>query len=257
MDTAETEGRCASSRAGNLRWLYLVALTPTLTDLVERGALPGSPRGWITEVVIGLVLLALLHYAHRHYRAVLAVARYDPLTRLWNRRVFEEAIEDECARARRTRQPLSLVYLDLDGFKQINDRLGHHAGDRALKRTAQAIRSAIRARVDRGFRVGGDEFILLLPGSGTAQAERVVARIRRLCAQACGEAAPGPLVLSAGVVELDAHETAEELVRRADVAMYRQKRSGAGTPASAPDPTARAPRHQLAGQHRRGPREAA
>jgi diguanylate cyclase (GGDEF)-like protein len=209
----------------SLLWLYLLAAVPALTDLIETGRLPAQPREWVTEVVAGLVIAVLVHKVRKAYLAVLSLARSDALTGLWNRRAFEEAIEDECVRARRAGQPLSLVYIDLDNFKQINDRAGHDEGDLVLKQLAAAIRHCVRARVDRGFRLGGDEFALLLPGSSAEEAEAVVTRINEHCARADPVWCGGPLGLSAGIVELGSEEGPTEFVRRADDAMYRKKGS--------------------------------
>jgi diguanylate cyclase (GGDEF)-like protein len=200
---------------------------PILTDLVERGALPTQPRGWITEIIAGAIVLALVHRVRRHYREVASLARTDPLTGLLNRRVFEEAIQDECARAQRLGEALSLVYLDVDGFKGINDRFGHKEGDRVLQLLAHALREVIRARVDRGFRLGGDEFALLLPGTDVTHAARVVARVRRTCEWSDRPPAAGSWGISAGVVALRPQEAHAELLQRADCEMYRQKQARA------------------------------
>lgn len=90
-------------------------------------------------------------------------------TILWNRRAFEEAVADECARAIREDQALSLVYMDVDHFKQVNDREGHAHGNQILGQLGAAIAEAARAHVDRRFRLGGDEFALLLPSSTALQ----------------------------------------------------------------------------------------
>lgn len=213
-----------AERAG-LRWMYLLALIPVLTDLIETGRLPSAPREFVTEVVVGLVIALLVHKVRREHFAVLALARSDALTGLWNRGAFEETLEDDCVRARRANQPLSLVYIDLDNFKQVNDLAGHGAGDRVLQQLAAAIHHVVRARVDRGFRLGGDEFALLLPGSPAPQAEAVVARIAAHCALSDRVWVGGPLGISAGIAELEPGETSNALVRRADNAMYRKKQT--------------------------------
>ncbi len=210
---------------GRLGWMYLLIAVPTLTDMIETGRVPESPREWITEVVAGAVIAMLVRKVLKEHLAVLALARSDALTGLWNRRAFEEAIEDECLRARRSRQPLSLVYIDLNSFKQVNDRGGHGAGDLVLQQLAAGIRLAVRARVDRGFRIGGDEFALLLPGSSAGQARAVVMRIRDYCARTDPVWVGGPLDISAGIVGLEAQESVSDFVRRADSTMYVNKQS--------------------------------
>jgi diguanylate cyclase (GGDEF)-like protein len=198
---------------------------PVVTDVVETGRLAASPRQWVTELVVGLVIAALVRQVRKQHSAMVALARTDGLTGLWNRRAFDDAVEDECAHARRSRQALSLVYLDIDNFKQINDREGHARGDKVLQQLAAAIIHGARARVDRGFRIGGDEFALLLPGSTALQTAVVVTRIRAHCAREDAAWVGGPLSVCAGIVEFDPRETATTLVRRADAAMYRQKSS--------------------------------
>ena len=94
----------------------------------------------------------------------------DDLTGLYNQRHFHERLSQEARRARRLRQKLSLILLDLDGFKAINDRLGHPAGDRILKEFAAAIEISIRKEVDSAFRYGGDEFVVILPPASGSNA---------------------------------------------------------------------------------------
>jgi diguanylate cyclase (GGDEF)-like protein len=139
--------------------------------------------------------------------------------------MFEQSLAIECTRARRTGQALCLVYLDLDHFKRINDQGGHATGDKVLKQLANAMRASLRAQVDQGFRIGGDEFALLLPGSGAEQAQQVVARLRAHCRQQDSLWRPGELDIAAGVVELDDTDTPAALMARADQAMYNHKRA--------------------------------
>lgn len=213
------------ARIGVLAWLYVLVPMPLLTDWLEGSSLPVSARGWITEIVGGIVIAALVAKVRRDQRVLEAWARTDGLTGLFNRRTFEAAIEVECARARRSHAPLSVVYLDIDQFKRVNDRAGHAAGDQVLRQVALAIRETIRTHLDAGFRLGGDEFALLLPSSTKGQAEAVVGRIRSFCALHDPLWAVGTLDFSAGIVEFDPGETAEELLRRSDAAMYRHKAS--------------------------------
>jgi diguanylate cyclase (GGDEF)-like protein len=207
-------------------WTYLLVLVPALTDVIESGSWPSRPREWLTEVAVGLLIAALVYRIRREHAALAALASTDALTGLGNRRAFQEALAEECVRARRGRQSLSLVCVDLDHFKLVNDRAGHEAGDQILRQLADAIRHVVRARFDRSFRLGGDEFALLLPGSSVGQAETVMARIRERCAQAGTHWREGPLGLSAGIVELDEQESPADFVRRADDAMYRRKAAG-------------------------------
>lgn len=210
-------------RVGGLLWLYVLVPVPLVTDWFENGMLPATPRGWLTEIAGGLVIAALVTRVRRDHRALDRLARYDGLTGLANRRAFEAAIGAECARAQRSRAPLTIVYLDIDRFKSINDRFGHAEGDRVLSQLAAAIKEAVRAGGDAGYRLGGDEFAIVLPASTPGHADTVVGRIRSVCASRDARWAVGGFEFSAGVVEFDGGESAAELVGRGDAAMYRQK----------------------------------
>jgi diguanylate cyclase (GGDEF)-like protein len=223
MSESRSASRGSRLQRLGLRWLYVLVGLPVLTDMIEAGGLPNAPREWLTEVVVGFVLAGLVRQVRKEHLSALALARSDGLTGLWNQRAFAEAIEDECARVRRTREPLSLVYVDVDNFKRVNDHDGHTRGDEILRQLAAAITKVARDRIDRGFRIGGDEFALLLPGSTAAQSVAVVQRIRAQCERTDPAWVGGPLGMSVGIVEFDAQESSEQFVRRADAAMYQHK----------------------------------
>jgi diguanylate cyclase (GGDEF)-like protein len=203
--------------------MYLLATLPTISDLIETGALPTTVRSWVTEITIGIVVAALVHQVRRAHAELHRLAVTDALTGLHNRRAFAEAVEADCARSRRTRQPLSVICIDLDCFKDVNDRAGHAEGDRVLKLLATAIQETVR-EVDRGFRLGGDEFAILLPGSSNQAAQVVLERIRKRCTEKDPLWFNGPLHISAGFVEYLRSESVDAFVRRADAAMYRAKK---------------------------------
>jgi diguanylate cyclase (GGDEF)-like protein/PAS domain S-box-containing protein len=146
-----------------------------------------------------------------------STARTDPLTGLPNRRVWDEDLEREIARARRHGGSLCLAMLDLDRFKAFNDEYGHQAGDQLLAASAAAWRPALRA-TDTIARYGGEEFALLLPHSDEDSALIVVERLL--------EVVPLGQTASAGVAVWDGTETAEALLARADSALYRAKGAG-------------------------------
>lgn len=153
------------------------------------------------------------------------LARTDSLTGALNSRSFEEAALVEISRARRSNRAMTVAYLDLDGFKAVNDDFGHHAGDELLLRVAQVLRAETRP-ADVVARLGGDEFALLLPdtdeqGSG-ATLERVRAAIQSLAAGAGYRVS-----VSVGAATFDRPpETVDELIWPADQLMYSAKRSG-------------------------------
>ncbi len=152
-------------------------------------------------------------------------ARTDALTGLLNRRGFEQVFESELERARRGGHALGLIVGDLDDFKALNDRCGHHAGDEGLTRFAALLDKAAR-RIDTTARIGGEEFALLLPETTSDGAWRLAERIRQDVAEAFASGAV-PLTVSFGVTCYPDHgETGEQLLRAADQALYAAKELG-------------------------------
>jgi diguanylate cyclase (GGDEF)-like protein len=176
-----------------------------LTERVSSGV-----RTLAAETAIALERAALLERLQQS-------ARTDELTGLPNRRAWEEQLPRELARARRERQSLCVVMLDLDRFKEFNDREGHQAGDRLLKQCAAAWSGQLRA-TDILARYGGEEFSLVLPGCELADGRVLVERLR--------ETTPEGQTLSAGIAVWDGVEPPPALVGRADGALYEAKRSG-------------------------------
>jgi diguanylate cyclase (GGDEF)-like protein len=151
------------------------------------------------------------------------LATFDSLTGLLNRRVFENVLEREVTRARRTAQPLSLIVLDIDHFKKINDTYGHQAGDEVLRHVGHSLR-AVGRDVDAVARYGGEEFAIILPSCGASEAVKVSERLRAAVA-----GGPGPIrvTCSAGVASLPANAgDGTSLVSAADHALYDSKAAG-------------------------------
>ncbi len=158
-----------------------------------------------------------------------ALSVTDDLTRLYNSRYLNQVLRRETKRASRSGRPLSLLFIDLDGFKGINDTYGHLFGSRALVEAAAVIRGSAR-ETDVVSRFGGDEFALILPDTGGEGAFAVGERIRERVAAhrfLAGDGLDVSLTASVGVATLpDAAASADELVQAADMAMYRVKESG-------------------------------
>ncbi len=167
----------------------------------------------------------------------------DVLTRVKNRRGFDAALEKEISRAARTTEPLSLLFIDLDHFKRINDRYGHQVGDRTLKVVAQHVRALLR-KTDQLARYGGEEFAALLPSCPLERAQQIADRVRAEVSQLRllddnGE--PFTATLSVGlscwqpVQSAEAPEVvAQSLVRAADEAVYQAKSEGRNRVCCAP-----------------------
>jgi diguanylate cyclase (GGDEF)-like protein len=160
------------------------------------------------------------------------LARVDSLTGLGNRRAFDEALDSELARSRRSGTSLSLLVADLDGFKEINDRHGHPRGDECLRQAADALRATVR-RPDRCFRWGGDEFAILLEGAVAETAAALACRVERTVARSCRRPDGGPLTLTCGHADLDAEMSARDAIERADAALLALKSNGRTTPSRA------------------------
>ncbi|MFT4840112.1 MAG: diguanylate cyclase (GGDEF)-like protein [Planctomycetota bacterium] len=170
------------------------------------------------------LLLATLRGQLDHERKL---ARTDPLTSVHNRRAFWSAAAREVARGRRHGTPFSLAYIDVDGFKSVNDTYGHRAGDELLRRIALALQEDLR-ELDMVARLGGDEFVILLPGAAEAGAGRVISRLQKRLANARWRQS-FDIDFSIGVLAVvESPESVEQLVGRADALMYQVKRSGRG-----------------------------
>lgn len=152
------------------------------------------------------------------------LAERDALTRIANRYRLEKTLQQECERAKRFRQPLALIAMDLDDFKPINDRYGHARGDAALVQVADNLRASLR-ELDLLARWGGDEFVMVLPQTTLGEALKLAGQLRRVMArlEPVGECR---LTMSYGVVQWQEGEGQEVLLARADKALYRAKNAG-------------------------------
>lgn len=180
----------------------------------------------IADLLTAQVAIALQN-ADLHARVADSALR-DPLTGLLNRRFFDEAVETAHANARRAGTELSLIVLDLDRFSAVNNEYGHAVGDAVLRRVAKAIRTATREG-DVVVRYGGEEFVVIAPGSDGDGAVEAAERIRRAVAASGAELVDGrsvPLTVSAGVASLVDEADGRGLFRAADSALLAAKRAG-------------------------------
>jgi len=203
---------------------YLLVFTPFITDWVDTGHLPHTFRELVTELILGGLIAIGIWRLHREADRMRAMAESDTLTGLPNRRRFDADLHREVARAHRLGTPLVLAYVDVNGFKQVNDREGHLAGDRVLKRVADLLRRSTREGVDAAYRLGGDEFALIFTNT---EPEDARSALRRASHPPGGER---PVEISVGVVLLGQGEGEAALLERADRVMYQTKRGPDGDP---------------------------
>jgi diguanylate cyclase (GGDEF)-like protein len=208
--------------AGLLALAAPLAYEHATSLLVSQIVLQGS-----FTVLLAFVTWAIVGAARQMRLELEAEARVDDLTGLGNRRAFDEALKVELAHHGRHGNALSLIVLDLDGFKAVNDRLGHLAGDHALGRSAEALRRAVRIP-DACFRWGGDEFAVLLVDSDIEAAREIGRRVQATVAEHCSLEDGSTLSLRFGAAELRVGQNAGGLVAAADAALLDAKRTLVG-----------------------------
>jgi diguanylate cyclase (GGDEF)-like protein len=207
----------------------------------------------LTEAVFGLITLIVLFNMYTIYQEILIkrlrrqllekqdhshilrnLAMIDPLTGLYNRRFAEQRLAAEVARSERRGHPLTVLTLDLNNFKQINDTYGHPAGDLVLQEFASRLNKVIRGS-DLAVRLGGDEFLVVLPECTLEQLKLVLERLRSFELDWQGQKIP--VTFSAGWKDYEMGDRPEEMLARADQALYTNKRA-AKRPIPAPKPKA-------------------
>jgi len=178
-------------------------------------------------VVLVLGLAHRMRMFQRERDAAQQDAEHDALTRVFNRAGMMRRLDRAITESRARRLPLSVLFLDLDHFKRINDTHGHAIGDACLGAVTVVIRSEMQPEQSLG-RIGGEEFLLLMPGAARRHARDLAERLREQVALRCAEVngAPVALTLSIGVVECQATDDTASLLQRADEAMYRAKHEG-------------------------------
>lgn len=150
----------------------------------------------------------------------------DPLTNLYNRRAMEDMVPRELSRVERTHSELSIILLDIDHFKQVNDQYGHQVGDVTLSGIGQLLNTHLRGQ-DLSFRIGGEEFLILLPDTNLDSALVVAEKLRQIMSETQFSAKQQePCTASFGVAQLLQHDEWDSLLNRADAALYLAKRKG-------------------------------
>ena len=196
--------------------------------IVEADALVSTDvRGGAVWSDVGDTLDSILRQAAARMTQIEMAANTDGLTGLYNHRYFQERLDQEVARARSNDEHLSLLFADLDRFKEFNDNAGHQAGNDALRRLSTLLSGELR-RVDIAARYGGEEFAIILPDTGSDGAAEVAERVRRAVeAEWSGRGSGAELTISIGVATFPEDAVAgNEMIDKADWAMYRAKRKG-------------------------------
>ncbi len=207
---------------GNLqhnREVVNYALDGTERHVIMRfSVMPGHETAW-DKVLIALTDIT----ARKRAEAYLAwLGKHDVLTGLNNRADFMEKLSHDMRQGLR---PLSVAMIDLDGLKQVNDTIGHDAGDALLRRVGEVLRELVQGTKNSAARLGGDEFALLMPHATEDEAQAVIEHLDKLVELNNTYYSTRPLVLSAGVATLEFGETQEDMLRRADCLMYARKRA--------------------------------
>jgi diguanylate cyclase (GGDEF)-like protein len=205
-------------------------------ELSERLARPVSLKTVLMDVLssTGLVRVPVV-LEYDEFKKLQLNAVTDPLTGLYNRRLFAESFEKELNRARRYGLPLGIVILDLHRFKEVNDKYGHPRGDDVLRAAASTLQKALRTS-DSAFRIGGDEFALLLPQTDAAQALALSRRVETVFAETLRQLQPAfPVTMDHGTANFPQDgDQADQLIRAADERLYRLKQANHSRPATAP-----------------------
>src|SRR5215510_1045985 len=211
--------------SGRLANLCSVALLILATAMVYRYiGLGVMIRFFITLTMTIVVINIILSIISDLQQRLLDLAITDPLTGAYNRRHMESCLLDAIERNRRTGSPASLLLIDLDHFKSINDRFGHESGDRVLKGIVSLIHKRSR-RLDLLFRMGGEEFLLFLSDTRSLDAMKLAEQLRASVARS-QLLADWPLSVSIGVSELRPGESLDSWIKHADGALYMAKETG-------------------------------
>jgi diguanylate cyclase len=205
--------------------LCSIGLLATATWMVHRYLGTRVTVRFTVSLAMTIVIVNIFQSIIRELQGLLLeLAITDPLTGAFNRRQMESRLAESIAIARRGGRPASALLIDIDHFKRVNDELGHEAGDDVLKGLVRLVKDRSR-QIDLMFRMGGEEFVLLLPATGEAEAARLAEELRATIAAAplLGSHA---VTVSIGVAELRVDDDRDSWIKRADDALYAAKNGG-------------------------------
>ena len=227
---------CAELRKDSSQpYIYIVLLTARdrkqdLVQALEAGAddylvKPCEAQELKARLKAGKRILDLQEQLVSANRTLQFQATHDSLTGLLNRRAIVEILHKELARAQREREAVSVILVDIDHFKKINDTQGHPAGDAVLCRVSQIMKSSVR-NYDSVGRYGGEEFLIVLPGCPSELATERAEHVRLMLSEPSPDPSENRITVSMGVAAAHGPIKMEELLTRADDALYRAKRNG-------------------------------
>ena len=224
------------------REVPVVVLSSKEEAKTKAEAFANGANDYLVKLPDKIELLARLRYHAKAHAALLErnaaleelkrISITDGLTRIYNRRYFDQVLANEIQRAKREKLPLSLVIMDVDHFKQFNDLYGHQAGDQCLTAVADALQSSLHRTSDTAARYGGEEFAAILPNTDSegafAQAEKIRNAVIDLGIKHEASSAGDHVSVSLGVTTImpDLNHSAELLVKSADLGLYRAKEEG-------------------------------
>jgi diguanylate cyclase (GGDEF)-like protein len=200
----------------------------SLTDRTGGGPYTAGDVETLVQLTAPAAIALARERFSREAHAYAQAAIIDPVSGLFNRRYFQVRLEEELQRAARQRTPVGLLMMDLDGFKSINDRYGHVAGDLVIRDVSEILRRSVRV-FDVCTRFGGEEFAVMMPGGTHESTQAIAERVRQRVEahrRSEGELASLRVTVSVGLAVSSPSSTARELVERADRALYHAKRSG-------------------------------
>ena len=205
--------------------LYFLILFPTFTEYLESGHFPNTIRDFITDLVMTIVTVIIVTMLYGRIKFIENLSFRDPLTGISNRRQFDMDIQQEVLRSKRTNSGVGLIFFDLDGFKEINDKYGHEEGDNVLIKFAQRLSNFTRKGTDYCYRFGGDEFAVLLTNIDDDGINNIFNKIENRLENIVYNKLPNGVSASKGVVFLKKDETPQQFLIRADDVMYKAKRA--------------------------------
>ena len=207
--------------------IFILAVVPWISDYAETGHWPERPIEFFNEVTASCITLLLgaliIFLIYEHHKDIESLLVTDHLTAVYNMRFFSDKLRWVFVASRRTNIKSTLLFMDLDGFKKYNDTYGHLAGNKLLEATGDILLRSTRKFVDWPFRIGGDEFAVLMEFSDRKSAEALA---RRLVSRFKKET-HGNVTLTIGISEIkDDMKDEKQWIEEADAEMYKLKNKG-------------------------------